>query len=162
MAEENSILPVTDLSTVLNEWMGMGKTALMPVPAGKLPALVLLRQNGDTLRLSDEAIRGMYWLRESGTKNISYQGKDISVKVIRLEKRYENQELCYHLAVKISDNAPEIQNLIHSDCEKAITEMCSFGADVIGIQEIMKYQNLNTIPAISVKVHALNQKEVFS
>jgi len=154
MAEENSILPITDLSTVLNEWLGMGETALLPVPAGKLPALVLMRQNGDVLRLSEEAIRGMYWLRETGTKEISYQGENISVKIIRLEKQYENETLCYHLAVNISDNPSEVQKLIRSDCEKAIAEMRSFGADVIGIQEAMQQQNLDTIPEISVKVHA--------
>ena len=159
MAEENGILPLTDLSTILNEWLGMGETALMPVPAGKLPALVLMHKNGDTLRLSDDAIRGMYWLRETGTKNISYQGKDISVKILRLEKRYENEGLCYHLAVKISDNVDEVQTLIRLDCEKAIAEMRSVNADVIGIQEFMQSQNLDTIPEISVKIHAFTEKE---
>ncbi len=160
MAEENGILPLTDLSTVLNEWMGMGETALMPVPAGNLPALVLMHKDGNALRLSEEAIRGMYWLRESGKKDICFHGKEISVKVLRLKKNYKNGMLCYSLTMKISDDVPEVRDMILSDCEKAIQEMRSVNADVINIQEVMQKYHLETVPEISAEVHTITGKEL--
>ena len=147
MSEQSGLLSSTELSTALSEWHGIWETALLPVQkAGQtIPGLVLLHKDGQCTELSDFAAKGMYWLRRNaGGFTMTLQTpdgeKDITVRKSRIEKKMENQKLCYHVII-YADN-PELHTtlrlLAEKQCKAAVSEMLDAHADVIGIQDMLE------------------------
>ncbi len=149
MSEQSGLLSITDLSTALNEWHGFLGTALLPVQKKGTPGLVLLHKDGACTALSEQAQKGMYWLRRNTggfvmTLETPDGEQDISVRKIRIEKSLHDQQFYYHIKIWITEKIETqfLETLMQSQCETAIREMLAADADVIGIQDLLESQNL--------------------
>ncbi len=162
MSEQNGLLSSTELATALSEWHGIWETALLPVqkPGRNMPGLVLLHKDGNCTDLSEAAAQGMYWLRRntgSFTMTLQTPGgeQDIFIRNCRIEKQAEQQELYYHVIVRTG--TPELnsilQNLIETQCQKAIQEMFLAKADVIGMQDLLEKSGIHPEKNMTVKIH---------
>lgn len=152
MAEENGLVPLTDISTVLEEWLGSKKTALLPALADDGLQMVFLHTDGTAVLLSPEAARGLYWLRSSTGSELTLTAEtadgmqDIAVTRSSLRKRAADGMLIYELTVQ-TDNCPEdvksaLRRKLLSECRTAVGEMLSAGADVIGMETLADFGGL--------------------
>lgn len=161
MSEKNGLLGETDLSTVLSEWLGSRKTALLPVTAGSSLGMVLLRTDGTRVLLSEDAARGMYWLRRHKTEEFSMtlQTKDgteditilrSSLKKTAAESTQGTVTLCYELTVHTEDCPEELHRTaaaqILAQCNAAAEEMLAANADVIGMEEVLAGYDMEPFP----------------
>ena len=160
ISEQNGLLSSTELSSALEEWHGIGKTALLPVQKDNQLSLVFLHQDGHCTALSDNAVKGIYWLRRNSgnfllTLNTPDGEKNISVKKCQLEKNFSSQEFFYHVIVWA--DSPQYHTLlkeqIENQCQTAIAEMRSAGADVIGLQDLLESENFRPEDHISAPIH---------
>ncbi len=152
MAEHGGLLAVTDCSTALQEWLGSGKTALLPALSDSGLRMVLLHTDGSCTALSAEAAQGMYWLRKGGNESFPVtvetpQGmEDVTVLRSSLRKSAADGILIYELTV-FTDDCPEtakalLHRVILSQCRAAVSEMQKAGADVIGMEELAAFGKL--------------------
>jgi hypothetical protein len=162
MAEENGLVPLTDISTVLEEWLGSRQTALLPALSDTGLKMVLLRTDGECTVLSPEAAQGMYWLRRHGNTDFSMtvrMGQNMEdVQILRstLRKTLSDGKRCYKVGV-ITDNCPEtvkpaLRMLISRQCRAAVSEMRSARADVIGMETLAAYGGIAFTDAVEIGV----------
>ncbi|MDE5883741.1 MAG: Ger(x)C family spore germination C-terminal domain-containing protein [Oscillospiraceae bacterium] len=155
MSEQNGLLSSTELSTALAEWQGFRKTALIPMQkeSQDYPALVFLHQDGTCQELSDAAAKGMYWLRrntESFTMTLATPDgtQNIFISSCKLKKTIKNQVLNYEITIKTKDSSPELQGILQKEilreCHAAVSEMNQAKADVIGMQDVLEHENVNS------------------
>lgn len=143
MAERNGMLPATDLSTVLEEWLGAWETALLPTPGKDGARLVFLHQNGTSRTLSEEAAAGMYWLRRNkGNFSVSLGDEEIRISQLRLTRTAKEQAVHYAVHVRTRDCSAKLlrslEEMIQTECYAAVSEMLKAHADVIGMQEALE------------------------
>ncbi len=141
MAERDGLLTETNLAAVMEEWLGEYQTALLPVAASPLPGLMLLHRDGTCTRLHEDAARGMLWLRHPPeSASVTIGGQEISVRDIRLEKRFEGTTPLYLLHLRALDcdtgTCRKIQQQLRRDCEAAASLVYQNNADVIGLQAL--------------------------
>lgn len=157
MAEKNGLLPATELSTVLGEWLGAWETALLPAQDRKL---VLLHRDGTCVYLSEEAAAGMCWLRP-GTDSFSMTtgAGDAEIRSLELTKTMQDGQGQYHirLVTQDADDALRrtLKDRVQAECEAAVREMRDAGADVIGLQTLMEAAGMQpggTLPEVTVTV----------
>ncbi len=165
MAERNGALTVTDISTVLNEWLGDKRTALLPSLSGGALQMVLLHMDGTCTMLTAEAASGMYWLRRHGGEDFTITVEtadgvqDVPILRSTLKKSAKQDKLCYALTV-YTDDCPEeirpaLQEMILRQCRTAVTEMLAADADVIGLGDLAEFSRLDigeSSPDISVVI----------
>lgn len=165
MAERNGALAVTDISTVLNEWLGDKQTALLPSLSGGALQMVLLHTDGTCTMLTAEAASGMYWLRRHGGEDFTITVEtedgvqDVPILRSALKKSAKEDRLCYALTV-YTDDCPEnvrpaLQEMILRQCHTAVTEMLAADADVIGLGDLAEFSRLDigeSSPDISVVI----------
>ncbi len=157
MGEQNGLLAVTELSTVLNEWLGQKKTALLPAASGEAEGMVLLHEDGTRTTLSEEAVRGMFWLRPHGNEPVplTLGSADITCQSSHLDTSVERQEdgitLVYALTVRSDDCPPEQRETatahILQQCSAAAEEMLAADADVIGMEALLASEGILTFPS---------------
>ncbi len=147
MSEQNGLIGETDLASTLNEWLGTGKTALLPSEGPEGTGMVFLHRDGSTVQLSQDAAKGMYWLRRSSkelTVTLSRDGAEYDVTILRtsLQKSVSDSgQVQYSLTVR-TDNCPDAWQTILSEtilgqCCAAVSEMQETHADVIGIEDLL-------------------------
>lgn len=146
MAEKNGFLPVTDLATALEEWLGSGETALLPAEQNGCIGMVFLHRDGTAVPLSDGAVRGMYWLRRDGGEaavTLQTENGVEELSVLHSTRRKIAQDGTFLCTVTIyAQDCPDklqkaAEQQILSDCWTAVQEMLAVHADVIGIEELL-------------------------
>lgn len=153
MAERRGMLPVTELSGVLDEWLGASETALIPAYSGGSLRMALLKTDGTCTILSADAAQGMYWLRRHDgtdlTLTVSTAGGTADIAIVRssLQKYVRGTTLFYDLTV-FTDDCPEalraaLRETILSHCRCAMEEMQAAGADVIGIEALAAFGQIS-------------------
>ncbi|MBR3631245.1 MAG: hypothetical protein IKN55_12345 [Oscillospiraceae bacterium] len=158
MAERSGLLPRTELATVLEEWLGVGQTALVPVEGCR--KLVLLRQDGKTTALSEQACEGMRYLRHApAVTNVTLDdGTEIGIDRIRLRKTAEDGTVRFTVKLRVRNASPSQCSALHEKlrqaCEMAVREMHTARADVIGVQEICESHGIpaDPLPEVQVRV----------
>ncbi len=149
MAERRGMLPVTELSGVLDEWLGTSETALLPAYSDGSLQMALLKSDGTCTLLSADAAQGMYWLRrhEGTDLTITVSApdgvQDIAILRSSLQKYVRESTLFYDLTV-FTDGCPDalrriLQETILSHCRRAMEEMQAAGADVIGMEALAAF-----------------------
>lgn len=152
MAERSGLIAVTDISTVLEEWLGDSQTALLPAVDGGNLQMVLLRTDGTCTVLSAAAAQGMYWLRRNSSEDFKVTVEtasgmeDIPILRSSLKKSAREGVLCYDLTI-YADDCPEharrpLEEQILSECRSAAAEMLAADADVIGMQSLAEFGQL--------------------
>ena len=160
MAERDGLLPQTDLSSVLEEWLGAYQTALLPIPSEPVPGLVLMHTDGTCTRLSDEAARGMLWMRQPPRRtNVSLGKQQITVQNVHLHKAWQGEAAVYTLTVQAegcdADTRKRLHKKLTEECQAAADAIISANADVIGLQTLMEAQGFplpEHLPPVSCKV----------
>lgn len=157
MAEKNGLLAVTDLSTVLDEWLGQKQTALLPAVTGDAEGMVLLHEDGTRTALSEEAVRGLFWLRPHGSEpvNVTLGSADITVLQCHLDTDVEIQAdvltLVYSLTVRSEDCPSSLRTTaaahILQQCTAAAEEMLAADADVIGMETLLAAHGIKDMPS---------------
>lgn len=166
MAEKDGLLPLTDITTVLEEWLGSRETALLPALTDDGLQMVLLHTDGTCTLLSPDAAQGLYWLRRNSGEELSLTAEtadgiqDIAVTRSSLRKSAADGGLHYELTV-YTDDCPEdaksaLRRKLLSQCRKAVSEMLAAGADVIGMETLTEYGGI-TEEEIAVDI-AVNVK----
>jgi hypothetical protein len=146
MAEQDGLLAEASLATVLNEWLGIWETALLPDEDG---GMVLLHKNGTDTGLSESAVRGLCWLRQDCgelTTVIQLPEGVCNITIVRssLKKTAEQSGNRLRYAITVytqSANDEErsaLKTEIQNQCRTAVTEMQAARADVIGMQELIE------------------------
>lgn len=160
MAEKNGLLPSTDLSTILDEWLGAWETALLPSSRN---GLVLLHKDGTVRMLSDEAASGMYWLRRnkgSFSVSVGEHAEEIKISGIRLTRTAQENAIRYSIHIRTRDCPRNLlrplEEMVLSQAEAAASEMLAAHADVIGMQEALEAAGIRvdteTMPEVFVSV----------
>lgn len=157
MAERRGLIAPTDITTVLDEWLGESETALMPAISESGLCMVLLHTNGRRTTLSEDAANGMFWLRRNEGKDFTMtvdtpEGvQDVTILRSSLQKngllRDGDPLLQYSVTVHAED-CPQsarrpLQEQILRQCRAAIAEMLKADADVIGLQELAAFSRLD-------------------
>ncbi len=162
MAERCGLLAQTDLSTVLDEWLGNAQTALLPATRGSDLRMVLLHIDGTCTLLSEDAACGMYWLRRHENDEFTMTVKTDSgmqdIPILRSTLRKdalttENAPLLRYTLTVHTDDCPEdarpvLQETIAAQCRTAVQEMLAADADVIGIQTLAAFGGLDAAEAV--------------
>lgn len=153
MAEQNGLLAKTELSGILDEWLGNWETALVPVPCEDMPGLALLRKNGEVIRLQQTAAAGLFWLRRNTgnfTLTLPQDGETVNVEIGRtfLTKTVSDGELRYAVRIRTVD-CPEptkqaLQEKVLSECQAALQALQHAKADVIGMQDALEAAGVQT------------------
>lgn len=149
MAERRGILSVTELSSVLDEWLGESETALIPAYSGGSLRMVMLKTDGTCTMLSADAAQGMYWLRRHDGEDLMItistpEGtEDIPIVRSSLQKYVRETTLFYDLTI-FTDDCPKslrpiLQETILSHCRRAVEEMQAADADVIGMEDLAAF-----------------------
>ena len=160
LAEQDGLLPRTDLSTALDEWLGAYRTALLPVPDQPLPGLMLMHSDGTCIRLTESAARGMLWLRQPPRRTaVTVGAEQIRIREIRLEKQWQTDCAVYTLTMRApscsADLRSQLQKQLLSDCQAAADASVSVNADVIGLQTLLESAHVplpETLPPVTVRV----------
>lgn len=156
MAERDGLLPVTELATVLEEWLGSGKTALVPANGGR--SMVLLRTDGSTVALSEEAAAGMRWLRRNrGRFSVALSdGSEAEITRIRLTRTAEDGAVRYTVQLRTKDTGAAQRTLlraqVQAECDAALAEMLAAEADVIGLEELCDLYALPMPPPVTAEI----------
>ncbi len=155
MSEENGQLGAADLASLLNEWCGAGGTALLP--AASADSMVLLHKDGTVTKLSEEAARGMYWLRRGKgalriTLSADGEKRDVKLLGCTLQKKVSEEGQLHFLLTVRDEDCPEawrsvLAETLLSQCRTAVTEMQDVHADVIGIEDLLASADLSFDPA---------------
>ena len=158
MAERNALLPETDLSSVLDEWLGTYRTALLPSPGGTVPGMVLLHENGECKRLTDAECRGLFYLRRP-PRRMQIEGLG-EVQNVSLRKDFSDgtAQLSLTMQAKDADRSRKetIEQTILRDCNAAVLALQREHADVIGVELLLERHGLacpEQLPDITVSVH---------
>ena len=158
MAERNAMLPETDLSSVLDEWLGFYETALLPSPGGSVPGMVLLHKDGAFRRLTEAERRGLLYLRKP-PRRMQLEGLG-EVQDMTLRKDFSDGKAHFSLTMK-AENADSsekslIEQALLTDCSAAAAVLQSENADVIGVQLLLEREEITLparLPDIEVTVH---------
>ncbi|MBE6850442.1 MAG: hypothetical protein E7504_01700 [Ruminococcus sp.] len=170
MAERKGLIAQTDITTVLDEWLGDSQTALLPARSTDGLCMVLLHTNGRRTTLSEEAANGLFWLRRNDGRDFTItvttpDGKEDIVIVrnsLRKKAVTTDGKPTLHYGVTVyTDNCPEtarrrLQEQILTQCRTAISEMLSADADVIGLQSLAEFaqadkKNISVVVDVSVR-----------
>lgn len=162
MAERRGLIAQTDVTTVLDEWMGDSATALLPAISDSGLCMVLLHTNGRRTTLSEDAANGMFWLRRNDGKEFTLAVEtpdglqDVTILRNSLQKKAAVQDgkhvLRYGVTV-FADNCPEpirrpLQELILRQCRSAIAEMLEADADVVGLHALADFTQAQDHPIV--------------
>lgn len=159
-SEKNGLLAETELSTILEEWLGERETALLPVTTGDTLGMVLLHKDGTRTLLSETAACGMYWLRqhsnEAFTMTVKTEDGNEDIRILRssLKKKASQSDgnilFSYTLTVYTDERSDALRmaaaGQILQQCSTAAREMNAAHADVIGLQELAAYYKIGTLP----------------
>ncbi len=171
MAERRGLIAEADISTALDEWLGNSETALLPAMLDDALCMVFLRTDGTCTALSAEASQGMYWLRRNSGKEFTMTldtangTEDVTIlrSVLQKGAAVQNGEPALHYAVTVytdgcsAEAERALQEQILLQCRTAISEMHAAEADVIGIQALSEFEELdmNTVDCeVSVVIKA--------
>lgn len=149
MAERRGMMPATELSGILDEWLSASETALIPAYSNGNLQMAMLKTDGTCTVLSADAAQGMYWLRRNDGANLTLtiataEGtEDIPIVRSSLQKYVRGATLFYDLTV-FTDDCPDslrpvVQETILSHCRCAMEEMQAAGADVIGLESLAAF-----------------------
>lgn len=161
-AEEKGILPRTELALALEEWLGSGETALIPISQNGTIGMVFMKKDGAVHALSENAVRGMVWLRQS-CKEIRYtlqgsgKSEDLTILGSSCRKTQEDGELVCTVAVRLDGRDSEVQEYLREqilrECLCALEEMNAAGADTVGMEMVLG--ELPENPRIRVEVEII-------
>ncbi len=171
MAERCGLMAEADISTALDEWLGNSQTALLPAMLDDALCMVFLRTDGTCTALSAEASQGMYWLRRNSGKAFSMTvdtangTEDVTILRSSLQKgaAVQNGISVLHYTVNVytdectAEAGRALQERILLQCRTAISEMHAAEADVIGMQALSEFEELdmNTVNCeVSVVIKA--------
>ncbi len=156
LAQQNGTIGACDLASILVEWMGSGSTALLPSWDGDAIGMVLLRQNGSFVALSEQAAKGMYWLRRGSdgcTVTLTRESETKDVRILRSTVQRsltDNGSIQLVLTVRSEDCPPDWQSTLAAAllnaCTSAVSEMRAAGADVVGIEDLLEAKHLTFEP----------------
>ena len=148
MAEQSGLLPTADLASVLDEWCGVCRTALVPGQGDGLPAIVLLRDDGRTTRLTDDAVQGMALLRvpRGRFQMRAPDGENVTVTRVQRHVRASADGVALTLTLHTEGDGAALRPHVQALCETAVAEMCAARADVLGIEAAMARADLTLDP----------------
>jgi len=139
MAEQSGMIPVTELSTALDEWLGECGWALLPTDGGSLPGFVLMHRDGRCIRLGDDAAGGMRFLRRrTGAFDMTAGGETVRIRRISLHRELWGDTVRISVRLHLSGASAAARRMLREQvqmqCDAAVAEMLGAGADVIGLQ----------------------------
>lgn len=127
-AEENGVLPKTDLFTILGEWDGSSGTALLPILTKDGFSAAVCTRTQLCAVLSQDAVAGLCWLRDCQTpeeitlgEKKSYSVHSASVRRTASETS-DGAEITYHIRLKGAGDGAAAAKRIRQQCEAAIQE----------------------------------------
>ncbi len=170
MAERCGLIAQTDITTVLDEWLGDSQTALLPARSSDGLCMVLLHTNGRRTMLSEDAANGLFWLRRNDGRDMTVTVEtpngmeDIAILRNSLQKNAIPQDgkpaLCYSVSVYTDDCPDAVRQALRKklllQCRTAVSEMLAADADVIGLQSLAEFsgmdrQELSVVVDVTVK-----------
>ncbi len=156
MAERCGMIAQTDITTVLDEWLGDSQTALLPARSDDGLCMVLLHTNGRRTMLSEDAANGLFWLRRNDGRDMTVTvetpngTEDITILRNSLQKHAagEGSPTLYYSVSVYTDDCPDavrqvLREQILQQCRTAVSEMLAADADVIGLQSLAEFSGMD-------------------
>lgn len=152
-AQENGIVPKTNLFTILKEFAGASATALVPFYSGGGLSAALITVDAFCDSLSADAVRGLCWLRDDADPKTvtAADGACFQIKTASTQLYAQTQENG-HVKVTVSihitgeGDFAQAAQVIQMQCEAAITEtVTQHHADVFGLEACLRSQCYHTI-----------------
>lgn len=163
-AEEKGLLPRTELALALEEWLGSGETALIPASREGSVGMVFMERDGTVHWLSEDAVRGMVWLRQSCGENrctllSGEESQELTILGSSCRKTAENGTFLCTVTVRLDGGDDRVQEAFREqvlrECRCALEEMCAVGADTVGLEMVMG--KLPKDPSVRVEVQIITR-----